>query len=368
MKISRISVHLVELPVPNGSYRISHGRDYRSFTSAVVIVETDAGLYGIGESCPFGAAYAAAFAGGIAPGIAEIAPFLFGRDPRDIADINQVMDASLIGHGYVKSAVDIACWDILGKSTNTPIHRLIGGRLCESFGVRMGIPVVEPAKAIQHMDALRAEGFHQFNAKAGDNPESDVARIRAIAARATAEEVVVVDANGGWRADHAVYVMSALRDFPKLYFEQPCATYEECLAVRQRVESRICLDESLVDLRSLLRSHQDRLADAVTIKINKIGGLSKSRLIRDVCVEIGMPMFIQDSWGSQIVDATIAQLCQSTPPRYLLGGWCSRGHVGVTLVDQPPKIASGRMSASDRPGLGVEPRREILGAPAAVYE
>ena len=134
MKISRINVYLVELPVPGGSYRISRGRDYKAFTSAIVVIDTDDGVSGIGESCPFGAAYSAAFPGGIAPGIAEMAPFLLGQDPRDLAGINQLMDTSLIGHGYVKSAVDIACWDILGKSSNMPIHRLIAGQTAAKPG------------------------------------------------------------------------------------------------------------------------------------------------------------------------------------------------------------------------------------------
>lgn len=367
MKITEIVVYKITLPVPDGSYTISHGRSYDSFLSTIVAIKTDSEFTGIGECCPFGGAYAAAFPGGVAPGIEEIAPLLIGRDPRDLAEINALMDSNLVGHSYVKSPIDIACWDLLGKSAKAPIHSLIGGRLCDNFDVRMGIPVGKPEAALNYMNRLQRNGFRVFNAKAGDDPELDLIRIGALADHARPEDLIVVDANGGWRIDEAVYVMSALAKYPKLFFEQPCASYEECLAVRRRTNNRIIIDESLNSLQILLNARRDGVADAVTMKINKIGGLSKARLVRDVCVEIGMPLFIQDSWGSQITDATVSQLCQSTPPRFLLGGWCTWGQVAIDVVSGPSLIENGRMSASKTAGLGIEVRSEILGKPFAMY-
>lgn len=368
MKITKILVHQVDLPVTNGSYRISHGRDYSSFKSTIVVLETDTAHFGIGECCPFGAAYAAAFPGGVAPGISEIAPLLVGQDPHNIAAINALMDANLIGHSYIKSPIDIACWDLIGKSAGMPIHRLVGGRLCDDFDPRMGIPVATATDAVEYMRRLQNAGFRFFNAKAGDNPDLDVERMTALAESAGAQDVIVIDANGGWRIDEAVYVMSALSKFPKLYFEQPCGSFDECVAVRKRINSRIVLDESLNSFQTLLQAWREGIADAITMKINKVGGFTKARLIRDICMEIGVPIIIQDSWGSQITEATVAQLCHSTLPKYLLGGWCTSGQVAKNLIVGPHLVTNGKMAVSDAPGLGITVRMDLLGAPIAVYD
>ena len=70
-----------------------------------------------------------AYAEGARTGIAKIAGVLIGKDPENINEINSIMDNTLKGHPYVKSALDIACWDILGKVTNQPIFSLLGGML-----------------------------------------------------------------------------------------------------------------------------------------------------------------------------------------------------------------------------------------------
>src|SRR6266702_4051540 len=118
MQIKRISAYRVELPLHEGSYKWSGGKAVTVFDSTVVQVDTDAGVTGYGEVCPLGPFYLPAYANGVRAGLAELGPHLLGEDPLQLGKLNRRMDAALKGHAYVKSGIDMACWDILGKATN----------------------------------------------------------------------------------------------------------------------------------------------------------------------------------------------------------------------------------------------------------
>src|SRR5215472_11610324 len=114
MKIARILAYQVDLPLKEGGYSFSGGRSIRGYDSTIVRIETDAGVVGFGEVCPLGPAYLPAYANGVRAGIAELGPHLIGRDPTDVGVMGALMDRHLKGHSYVKSPIDMACWDILG--------------------------------------------------------------------------------------------------------------------------------------------------------------------------------------------------------------------------------------------------------------
>ena len=126
--IRRITAHQVDLPLYEGSYKWSGGKSVEVFDSTVVAVETDDGRVGHGEVCPLGPAYLPSYAAGARAGIAEIAPQLLGVDPTALDKLNRRMDAALKGHPYVKTAIDMACWDLLGQIAGLPVCQLLGGR------------------------------------------------------------------------------------------------------------------------------------------------------------------------------------------------------------------------------------------------
>ncbi len=129
MKIARIAAYRVELPLVEGCYKWSGGKSVSVFDSTVVEVETECGLVGYGEVCPLGPFYLPAYAAGVRAGLQEVAPYLIGYDPRELMKLNHRMDAALKGHPYVKSGIDIACWDLLGKHTKLPVCQLLGGAI-----------------------------------------------------------------------------------------------------------------------------------------------------------------------------------------------------------------------------------------------
>ena len=101
-------------------------------------------------------------------------------------------------------------------------------------------------------------------------------------------DVLVADANTGWTQLHAIRVVVAMRDVD-VYLEQPCMHYEECLAVRDHTDRPMVLDEVIDDVHMVLRAHHDRAMDVINLKISKVGGLTKARQIRDLCLSLESP-------------------------------------------------------------------------------
>jgi L-alanine-DL-glutamate epimerase-like enolase superfamily enzyme len=360
MRIVRIFAHRVELPLVEGSYKWSGGKSVSVFDSTIVGVETDCGLVGYGEVCPLGPFYLPAYAEGVRAGLRELGPHLLGWDPRELAKLNQRMDAALKGHPYVKSGIDIACWDILGKACGLPVCVLMGGRFGESIRLYRAISQQSPAEMAAKVAGYRAEGYTRFQLKVGGDPDTDIERIRAVRALLLPTDRLVADANTGWTQHEAVRVVRAVRDVD-VYIEQPCLTYEECLAVRRKTDHPFVLDENVDSLEMLLRGKADLAMDVVNLKIGKLGGLTKTRQARDLCVSMGIAMTLEDSWGGDITTAAIAHLAHSTPEEFRFTSTDFNSYVTVSTADGAPRRVQGLMNASDAPGLGVEPRWEVLG-------
>ncbi len=367
MKISAITVYQVDLPLHEGSYSWSGGKSVRVFDSTVVRVDTVAGVTGWGEVCPLGPFYLPSYAKGARAGIAELAPDLMGMDAADIGILNRRMDALLKGHPYVKSAIDMACWDILGKSAGLPVGTLLGGLSGDDVILYRAISQDTPEAMAAKVVGYRAEGYRRFQLKVGGDPDVDIDRIHAVAEKLESGDVLVADANTGWLPHQAARVVRALADLD-VYIEQPCLTYDECLSIRRRTDHPFVLDESVDDVAMLVRGHADDAMDVVNIKISKLGGLTKARQARDLCVSLGIAMTIEDSWGGDIVTAAIAHLAHSTPQEFRFTATDFNSYVKTSIAEGAPCRSEGRMSASRAPGLGIEPRMEVLGDPVLYFD
>ena len=183
------------------------------------------------------------------------------------------MDAALKGHPYVKSGIDMACWDILGKVTGQPVCVLLGGRYGDDFGLYRAISQESPEAMADRVAGYRAEGYQRFQLKVGGDPAVDIDRIRAVAAQLQPGDRLIADANTGWLMHDAMRVVKAVRDVD-VYIEQPCLSYEECLSIRRHTDHPFVLDEVIDSLDVLLRGHADRAMDVVNLKISKFGGLT----------------------------------------------------------------------------------------------
>ena len=367
MRVERIDVHAAELTYAGEAYAFAGGRSYRHFTSTVVTVHTDCGLAGHGEVCPCGPAYMPAFAEGLPACLRQLAPAVIGSDPRHLSVMTQRMNAALNGHGYAKAAIDLACWDLLGKVTGQPVHVLLGGRQQESLPLHRIVPLAPPEAMRDIIAGFRRQGFGHFQIKLGHTIEEDVALLRAIADGFGPGEIRVGDANGAWRRDEALRFSRAVRDLD-IYLEQPCATYDECRAVRRRSAHPVKLDESLECPADVRRAIADDAMDAAALKVSKFGGLTPASVIRDLCVDAGIALTIEDAWGSGIATAAYAHLAMSTPADCLLNTTDLHNYNTIQLAHGAPETSGGEMRLGDAPGLGVEPDFETLGEPLLVLD
>ncbi|MCE3016939.1 MAG: cis-3-hydroxy-L-proline dehydratase [Pirellula sp.] len=360
MKIARVFAHRVELPLIEGTYKWSGGKSVSIFDSTIVGVETDCGLVGFGEVCPLGPFYLPAYAEGVRSGLRELAPHLLGFDPREIGKLNHRMDAALKGHPYVKSGIDIACWDILGKATGLPVCMLMGGRFGDSIRLYRAISQETAETMAKKVAGYRAEGYTRFQLKVGGDPDTDIERIHAVRAMLSPSDRLVADANTGWTQHEAMRVVKAVRDVD-VYIEQPCLTYEECLSVRRHTDHPFVLDENIDSLDNLLRGKADLAMDVVNLKISKLGGLTKTKQARDLCVSMGIAMTLEDSWGGDITTAAIAHLAHSTPEEFRFTSTDFNSYVTVSTAEGAPARVRGFMKASESSGLGITPRMDVLG-------
>jgi cis-L-3-hydroxyproline dehydratase len=360
MKISRIFAHRVELPLHETTYKWSGGKSVTVFDSTIVGVETDTGHVGYGEVCPLGPFYLPAYAEGVRAGLRELGPHLIGEDPRELLKLNHRMDAALKGHPYVKSGIDIACWDLLGQATGLPVCVLMGGRYGEAVRLYRAISQEDPETMARKVAGYRAEGYTRFQLKVGGDPDVDIARIRAVRGILQPTDRLVADANTGWTQHEAMRVVRAVRDLD-VYIEQPCLSYEECLAVRRNTDHPFVLDENVDNLDLLLRARADLAMDVVNLKISKLGGLTRTKQARDLCVSMGIAMTLEDSWGGDITTAAIAHLAHSTPESFRFTSTDFNSYVTVSTAAGAPQRVDGYMKAGTGPGLGITPRPEVLG-------
>lgn len=362
MRLTGLRAWRIALPLKEGRYVFASGHAVETLDTTLVELSTDDGRQGYGECCPLGSAYLAAWAGGVRAGLAELAPHLLGLDPRELDIVNAAMDRGLKGHPYVKSAIDMACWDLLGKATSMPVVQLLGGATMQAVPLYRAITQLPPEQMAANVAGYRAQGYRRFQLKVGGDADADIARIHAVAASLEPGEVLVADANTGWNLMQATRVVHAVAGLD-VRIEQPCATYEQCLQIRARTSLPMILDEVITDTNALLRMIADGAADGVNLKLSRLGGLTRLRQARDICVAAGLSMTIEDSWGGDVTTAAIAHAAQSTPAALYLSATDFNSYTTRSFADGAPRRDNGTMKAATAPGLGVQPRLHELGQP-----
>jgi cis-L-3-hydroxyproline dehydratase len=369
LRIACIDVFQVDLPYSGGTYYLSGGRTYTSFDATIVRVTTNNGIEGWGESTPFGSNYIASHALGVRAGIAEIAPHLIGLDPRHVDRINDAMDAALIGHEHAKTPIDVACWDIFGKSVGMPVCDLLGGRTSARLPIISSIHAGSPADMLRRVGDHRTRGYKGHSIKlAADNPAADAARITACLSDARPNDFFIVDANGGLTVETALRTLRLLPPGLDFVLEAPCATYRECLSLRRRIDVPIHMDELATTDASIAQMIADDACEGIGFKISKNGGLTKCRRQRDICIAAGYTFSVQETTGSDIAFAAIVHFAQAVPERLLRCVLECRDMVTVKTADGDFGVVDGCVRAPRKPGLGIEVRREVLGEPIASYQ
>ena len=368
MKITRITVYQKDLPLAD-PYWLSGGRlKFECLDATFVKLETDAGITGWGEGTPWGHTYLPAHGPGIRAALETMAPVILGHDPRKVELVERAMDLCLPGHLYAKAPVDLACWDIPGKAFGLPIADLLGGRRDTGTPAASSVSSGDPDYMMAIINKYRDQGYVAHSAKVGGDADADIARIRHIEKHRKAGEIILYDVNRAWTRREASIVMNAVADLG-VTFEQPGETLDDIAEIRKVTTSPISVDETLVTLQDACRIAREGIADVFGIKLNRVGGLTRARRMRDVALAHGIQMFVMATGGSVMADTEAAHLAQSIPQEFIRASWSCQD---MLTVDVAPgrgcRTINGILTVDDTPGLGCDPDEAILGDPVAVYE
>ena len=366
MKITGISLYKTPLPYVGGSYGWGAGNAITTAIASVVVIDTDAGLQGCGEFTPCGENYMVAHSEGVEALLRIVAPSLLGEDPRQVARIEALLDHLVQGHGYAKSPIDIACWDLLGQSCGQPLWMLMGGKLTDGAPMYRVAPQKATDETVAEMQRYREQGYRQFQIKVGSDWSGDIERIRTGVSLLEPGEKAMADANQGWRVDNAIRVARATADLDYI-LEQPCRTYEECQQVRRVAQQPMKLDECITGMAAAQRVVADKGAEICCLKLSNLGGLSKARRVRDFLVDNRLPVVSEDTWGGEITTAAVAHFAASTPEEYLQNTTDLMNYNTRSTGIGGAYARDGKLYAPDGPGLGVTPDFESLGPAVAEW-
>jgi L-alanine-DL-glutamate epimerase-like enolase superfamily enzyme len=367
MKITRLTVWSLDLPLSK-PYSLSGGRLHvQGLDSTIIRIDTDEGVSGWGEGCPWGHTYLPAHGPGIRAGIETLAPFLIGLDPTAPEAVLRAMDVALPGHQSVKSPIDIASWDITGKAAGMPLWKLFGADKPAAVAVNSSIPTGSPEEMIASVEQARVKGYRTHSIKiGGSDPSADIERIEALSAAKLRGENMTFDVNRAWMPATAVEVLNSVRS--RDWIEQPCETLSQCAHVAGRVRNPIMLDECLQDVGTHIEAWRLGACEGVKVKPNRLGGLTRARQVRDFGISVGWQMHIEDVGGSALADTAALHLAASTPDANRLASWLSHDHLVCDPVPgQGARNDGGTVTMPAGPGLGVAPDVESLGVPVAVY-
>ena len=361
MKVSSLTVwrYLLELAEP---YSYSGGT-LTTIPSVIVRLRTDDGTEGWGETCPLGSTYQPAHASGAVAAIREMTHVIVGSDasPRVLG---AAMDTALEGHRYAKAAIDIAAWDILGKTAGMPLFQLLGGALSNPVPSYYAIAPSDPETGARIAASKVAEGYRALQIKIGTGDIlSDAETIRQIWKQLPTGVALAADANRALLVEEAIHLSRLLSDIP-VAFEQPCNTIEEMHSLIGRVSHPVYWDESTTSPATVLAALGGNECDGLGMKVTRVGGITPMLGIRDMAVAKGVKLSIDDSWGGDIIAAACAHLGATVPRHLFRGTWIARPYLSDSYDrGRGINVESGHIKLSEKPGLGVDPDPALLGAP-----
>ena len=262
----------------------------------------------------------------------------------------------------VKTPIDMALWDLVGKAAGLPLAECLGGRYGSHVALYRSLSQDEPEVMLDSARRYLQTGYRRLQVKVGGDPLVDAEVLAAVVQEVGPDITLFCDANGAWTSFDALRFVEATREYDYV-LEQPCASYGENLIVRRACGKPIVLDESVDSLDALLKIQSDGAADGVTLKISRFGGITRTRRMRDLAVAFDLMVTVEDTGGSQIDTAAIAHLCLSTPEERRCHTVDFHNWYTVSNADGMPAIENGLMAPPLGPGLGVVPKKETFGPP-----
>ena len=363
MKIREIHIYAHNLPVKNGPYTMANAEVWTLDTTLVKLVGSD-GTIGWGETCPVGPTYSESHAKGARAALSEIAKGIVGTSLWPVS-LNRKMNTLLNGHNYAKAAIDIAAHDLIGKSLGINVADLLGGSQTDIVPSYFATGVDNPDNIARIAKEKLDEGYERLQVKVGGRPvETDIETIRKVWEVIQGSKMkLAVDGNRGWTTRDALRVSRECSDIPFI-LEQPCNTYQDIEKIRHQVTHGIYMDESSIDLNTVISAVGIGLVDGFGMKVTRIGGLQNMRTFREICEARNLPHTCDDAWGGNIIAAACTQIGSTVKPELCEGVWLAAPYIdGHYDQKNGVKIINGKIPRPKGPGLGIIPDESLFGAP-----
>jgi L-alanine-DL-glutamate epimerase-like enolase superfamily enzyme len=370
MKITRLSLYSVDLLAWGGESRYSPAQALQApLETNIVRLETDTGLVGWGEGCVAPPFYLPTLAEGSRAAIRYVAPLVLGADPRRPRAVREAIRGALRGDGPARAAIDMALWDLAGKVHGAPLVDLWGGRVVEDMEVLAMVSIGSVEGTLAGMARYREAGYKTFQIKIGfGGAADDIAKITGVIEGLQQGERAWFDVNRGWTVDQAMQVLPRVRHLAPL-IEQPCETYAECRTLAQRLGIGLMLDEAIDGQEAMIQAVSDGVMDVAVLKMGCTGGLSEHRHLVELGLRLGIPMRIEDFYGTGLTLAAVCHLAQGVPEAANFGLYDY--HLPeIPVVKNPFPVVHGRVRvpADCARGLGVEVDETVLGEAVTVME
>jgi L-alanine-DL-glutamate epimerase-like enolase superfamily enzyme len=288
-------------------------------------------------------------------GIREIAePVLLGADASRWAAPLRCLSRELSNRPAVRAAVDLALFDILGKSAEIPLWKLLGGcRDCIPTSVTVGI--LSDRDTVARARQWVNEGFRVLKIKGGRDVESDIARVQMVRAAIGGEIELRFDANQGYTVEQALHFISQTQSARLQLLEQPTprGQLQSLAQVTRQSTIPIMADESMMNVRDAFEIARHGLANMVNVKLMKIGGIAEAMEVDAVAGVAGVQCMVGSVDESALGIA--AGLAFALSRRNVVFADLD-GHLG--LENDPAggavMLRDGSLFPSEEPGLGLE--------------
>lgn len=294
----------------------------------------------------------------------EIKPLVIGADPFDSEWIMRRLDRAVHANSFAKAAVEMALLDLQGKTLGVPVYKLLGGRDAEAAacGVRLKFVVgaVAPALAAERAARMTEHGWTCIKVKVGrdPHPRSDVERLRAVREAIGPDVMLIVDANGGYTVEQAVWAAKRFDELDVALFEQPTkrGDHRAMAAVRRKTAIPVMADESVFTSHDALEVIRHEAADVLSLYPGKHGGIRPTQAIAKMAESAGIVCTIGSNLEREIATVAMAHVTVATAnlmcerfPGDLIGPI----YFEAPLCDPPLRYSADRLFVPEGPGLGV---------------
>ncbi len=366
MKITSVSISGIKLPLIR-PFIVSY-TTYYDMPTIIVKIETDTGLVGYGEATPDEHVTGETWESTYAVLHKKLAPAVLGADPFQIERIHEQMNAAIYGAPSAKAAIDIACYDLMGKASGQPVYNLLGGKYHDSLDVPFVISILAPDEmARQAAEAVEA-GYKTIKVKVGTNAALDVERIRAVRQAIGKDVLMRVDANQGWKSRAtSMFVLKQVEDCQMDWIEQPVLADDiTALAeIRRQTHIPVMVDEGVHGDREMREVIVKQAADKLNIKLMKCGGLYPALKLVAQAEMAGIECMVGSMVESAVATAAGAHL--STAKRNII----ANEMVGPLMFSRDVArmdYRNSQLHLDEKPGLGLEVDETVIHELAAMAD